>query len=404
MQNSNTSRNSVPWKALFVSPSDRVIAEMTPLFDRYLPGAPIFSLKTYPNRQQLVEAMSARLPNLCFLDTTTDQEKALAVVPELLRIEPALPIIVLLASNDPDLILRCLRLGASEFVIQPVTGEQLESAVERLEKLSPSNKNAGQDLGKVYCVVPVKGASGASTIACNLAYQWKRLGSKRILLADLDPYTGILGFLLKTKSAYSFMDVLSRSSGLDADLWKSMVKPCNGVDALLAPETMVEGINELADAAPVIEYARQNYDIVILDADNVYGEWNLSQAKMCDELLLVSTNELACLQAAQRALAYLESHRVGRWKVRLIINRYDRDYGLSREVIPTALHTDIFHLVPSDAEGVQKALMEGKPIATGTAFGKNMIQLSDRLAGREESARKSSSFGGLLSLFSKTSS
>ena len=52
--------------------------------------------------------------------------------------------------------------------------------------------------------MPAKGACGATTIACNLAFQWKRLGAKKILLADLDPLTGTLSFLLKIKSIYSF--------------------------------------------------------------------------------------------------------------------------------------------------------------------------------------------------------
>jgi Flp pilus assembly CpaE family ATPase len=117
----------------------------------------------------------------------------------------------------------------------------------------------------------------------------------------------------------------------------------------------------------------------------------------------VTTNELPALQAAQRALSYLDTNRIGRWKIRLLVNRYHRDVGLSREVIGTALHTEVFDILPSDYEAVQKSLMEGKPAPPSTAFGKSIQQLADRLGGRTEPAKKSSSFGGLLGLFSKTS-
>ena len=50
--------------------------------------------------------------------------------------------------------------------------------------------------------MPAKGAAGATTIACNLAYQCKRLGASKILLADLDPLTGTVSFVLKLKSTY----------------------------------------------------------------------------------------------------------------------------------------------------------------------------------------------------------
>ena len=140
-----------------------------------------------------------------------------------------------------------------------------------------------------------------------------------------------------------------------------------------------------------------------VDASGVYGEWNLNLAKAANEVLLVSTNELPALQATQRALSYLDTNRIGRWKIRLVINRYLQDVGLNREVIGTALHTDVFDTLPSDYESIQKALLDGKPIPTSTPFGKGMVKLVERLGGKTEDKKKSSGLGSLLGLFAKTS-
>ena len=297
-------------------------------------------------------------------------------------------------------MLRCLRQGASDFLIPPFTSEQVEGALQKIARLQPGAHAA--NAGKVYCIMPAKGGCGASTIASNLVYQMKR-GDKRILLADLDPLAGTLSFLLKIKSAYSFVDALARSHDIDADLWKSVVTSREGVDVLLSPEVMTEGMSELKDATSIIEYARGTYDIVVLDTGGVYGEWNLSQAQLADEILLVTTNELTSLQAVQRALGYLDANNIGRFKLRLIVNRYDRHTGLSKDVIGTALHMDIFHIMPSDYDAIQKSLMEGKPLGPATSFGKSVIGLVDRLAGSSEAPKKNSSLSGLLSLFSRTS-
>jgi pilus assembly protein CpaE len=208
---------------------------------------------------------------------------------------------------------------------------------------------------------------------------------------------------LKIKSNYSFVDALARSQDIDADLWKSIITSRNGVDVMLSPEAMTEGMSELKDASSIIEYARGTYDLAVLDTGGVYGEWNLSQAQLADEILLVTTNELTSLQAVQRALTYLDANKVGRYKLRLIVNRYDRHTGLSKDVIGTALHTDIFHIMPNDYEAIQKSLMEGKPLGPATSFGKSVIGLVDRLAGASEPQKKNSSLSGLLSLFSRTS-
>ncbi len=46
-----------------------------------------------------------------------------------------MPIVAISASNDPDLILRSLRQGASEFLFQPFTVEQVGTALDRLARI-----------------------------------------------------------------------------------------------------------------------------------------------------------------------------------------------------------------------------------------------------------------------------
>jgi pilus assembly protein CpaE len=392
------------WKALFICSKQQIIRDLVPLLSRYLPNFSAAELNSIPHRRQISEAIAVEQPNLCFLEVEDPPDRSLTVIPDLLRADPKLPIVVLLSSNDPERVLRCLRQGASDFLIHPYVAEHVEAALQKILRLQPSRS---KNPGKVYCVMPAKGGCGASTIASNLAHQLKQhVGDKRVMLADLDPLAGTLSFLLKIKSNYSFMDVLARSNEIDSDLWKAMITERHGVDVLLSPEVMTEGMAELSDASSIIEYARGTYDIVVLDTGSVYGEWNLSQARLADEILLITTNELTALQAVQRALSYLDSNNIGRFKIRLIVNRYDRHVGLSKDVIGTALHADIFYILPTDYEAIQKALMEGKTLPTNTTFGKGVAGLVDRLVGGAESgsAKKSSSLSGLLSLFSRTSS
>ncbi len=380
-----------------------MVEELEPLVRAHLGGGGLVRLQTYPSPRDISSVVSGNIPHMVFLDTGSDRDQALELLEQLARIGPHVRVIALLEGNDPDFILRCLRAGAVDFLIQPYSAEQIDAAFSKVSRMQTSVEGSAKEPARIFMVVPAKGACGATTLASNLAYQWRRFGAKRILLADLDPLTGNLSFLLKVKSTFSFLDALQRSHELDEDLWGAMVTKVHGIDVLLAPELMVEGIQDLRDPSPILEYARHAYDAVFVDAGSVYGDWNLNLAKIANELLLVSTNELPALQAAQRALSYLDSNRIGRWKIRLIVNRYLRDVGLNREVIGTALHTDVFDTLPSDNEAVQRALLDGKPIPSNTQFGKAVMTLADRFAGPKEKTKKSSSLGGLLGLFSKTS-
>jgi len=400
MPQPDTPKLSGSWKALFICPNPKIARELAPILSKLLPTFSSHELSAYPNRHQFAEVLASEGPNLCLLEISEPVEKGLSLIADMLRTDAKLPIVVVLSNNDPELVLRCLRQGASDFLIQPFTSDQVEAALQKIARQQP---NRLKTPGRVYCIMPAKGGCGASTIASNLAYQLKR-GDKRLLLADLDPLAGTLSFLLKIKSNYSFMDALARSGELDADLWRTVVTSRQGVDVLLSPEVMTEGVSDLTDATAIIEYARGSYDLVVLDAGSVYGDWNLSQAQLADEILLITTNELTALQAVQRALSYLDANNIPRYKVRLIVNRYDRHVGLSKDVIGTALHTDIFHLMPTDYDAIQKALMEGKPLASTTGFGKSVIGLVERLAGSAEPQKKGNSLSGILSLFSRTSS
>jgi pilus assembly protein CpaE len=379
------------------------LEELTPVLMRYFPGAAVREVRGYPEGPELHQEFRDGAPDVCFVDVLSNRERALALIPLILGFDRDISVVALLAGDDAELILRCLRAGAKEFLRQPFAADQVSDSLAKLARVGP--RDDPQTRGKVYCVLPAKGACGATTVACHLAHQWKSVASRRVLLADLDPITGVVSFLLKMKSDYSFVDAINRADTLDTDLWKAMVVSSRNLDVLLAPELLVQGINELRDATPIVNFARKMYDMVVLDCGSPYGEWSLSQARAADEIILVTTNELPSLHGAQRALAYLEANQIGRWKFRIVVNRYDKQVGLGKEAVASALHADIAQTIPSDYETIQTALIDGKPVPSGSSLGKSFATLADRLSGREqEPVKRTAPFGALLSLFSRTSS
>jgi pilus assembly protein CpaE len=388
---------------LVISPDARLTVELAPLLAQHLPLWPVVEWKEYPDLRVLAETLASRSPTFCFLDVGSNREIALRVLAVFASASPSTQVVVLLNSNDPDLILSSLRQGAAEFMLQPLSSEQLKPVMERLAQLNPA-LGVSDSTCKVVALMPAKGACGASTIATNLAFQWKRLGLNRALLADLDPSTGVINFLLKLKWPYSFLDALSRSGSLDGDIWRGLVCSTHGVDVLLAPENGVEPMVELPDPSPVIDFIRSAYDVVVLDLGEPFSPWSLSLAAATDQILLVSTNELPALRSAQRVLQHLDRNHIERGKVRLILNRYNPEAGLTQDAIETALHTDVTHVLPSDYEAVQKALVEGKTVAGGTPFTKSLQALAEVLSGKSAAAeatpkRKTNSWTSLLSSF-----
>jgi pilus assembly protein CpaE len=384
-------------RALLICPDRRMAAEFSGLVAAELPALRLDTLDVYPSRNEA--AANAALAQACFLDVASDADSAAAVMAWLTAEFPALPAVVMLDSNDPDLILQYLRQGAAEFLIRPFNDEQLERILRKLVGLRAALAASNQGRGKVFCIVPGKGASGASTIACSLAFSLKGLRGAKVLLADLDGLTGTVAFVLKLKSPYSFVDAVGQSSGLDSDMWKALVTPAHGIDVLLSPENPVDCYAEALDPAPLVASARQAYDVVILDAGGAFGTWNTGLVRLADELVLVTTNELPALNATQRAMASLERNGVDRAKPRIVVNRMQARLGLAEDAISTALDAGIYRTLPNDTQSVRRALMEGKPVAPATPFGHGITALARALAGVESRAEKPSLAHKLLKLF-----
>ncbi|MDX2267618.1 MAG: AAA family ATPase [Bryobacter sp.] len=387
------------WKLLWTCPSPGVNKAFQALMQSTAPQAHILELSVYPPAPALLEILGSQLPDVCLVDLVSDPEQGLQVIREISNINPKMLTVAVIEGQDTDLILRSLRAGASEFLTHPFQTDGWAQCASRLVSKNPNARGRGK-AGKVAAVVPAKGACGASTVATGLVFHWKQKNSKT-LLCDLDPLTGTVSFLLKLKSQFCFVDALSRSQELDEDLWKNLVTRSNGVDVMLAPEGAMEGLHDLMDASGIVDFARWNYDHAVLDVANPYGPWNLSILRHSDIILLVSTNELPSLQATQRVLNYLDQNRIDREKVKLVVNRYNRDVGLSKEVIETAIRIPVFQLLPSDFEGVQRAMIDGKPIPAGSPFGKGLMQLAEKLGGKPAEAAPKSSSWSLKSLFSR---
>ena len=382
------------WQVIVISPSRKYVAELLPLISNEMADASLVELGGYPTAQNMLDLPMNSSSNICFLDVLSDRQQAMSTIAALIGLKADLQIVVLVEEADPNLILQFLRQGAQEFLTRPFSQEQLRQVLEKLSRLNPS---LGSERGRVTALIPAKGACGATTLASNLAVHHKKISGGRVLLADLDPLTGTISFLLKLKSTYSFMDALHHAASLDADLWKGLVTQSQGVDVLLPPENPVDSIHGLQSALPVIEFARRLYEHVIIDVGSIYGDWTVSIAKAADEVLIVSTNELPALQATSRGLQYLESAGVQKHKLKLVINRFNKEAGLSKEMIEMALHTDVYHSVPSDYENVQRALLDGKVIPATTAFGKSVFALSQGLIGKTgkelETPKKSAASG-----------
>ena len=336
--------------------------------------------------------------DICFLDVASNPELAQPLIAEL---APAVPVVALHHRADADLILRCLRRGACEFLTDP-TADALRALFERLGRGRAAA--AQRQVGAVYCVVPGKAGSGASTVAAHLAVAMAT-GGQTALLVDGDALTGSIAFLLKLKPEFHLGDALRDWTRMDDDLWSRLTVRAHGVDVLCAPESPGSAaVVDRESASDICAFWRERYRAVVIDMADARAAADSGFAPLADATLLITTNELAVLQASRRAIEYLSRTLPDRSRLRLVINRYTPATGLKREDVKTALGVEPYAILANDYEELQGALLEGMPARRGSRFAASVEELCGQLLHRPPAVRKSGQWLSLLRPHRRTAS
>ena len=387
---SQTGPQSEPprWKPLIVSPHAVLARAIRAALSSLTIDEPQV-LAEYPRAGSMAGLVVQHGANICFLDVATNQDEALPLISETV---PVVPVVAMNPVNDADLILRCLRRGACEFVSE-ATDEQVSGVLARLARLrSPAEP---VKLATVYGVLPGKAGCGASTLAAHLALEMKRGGAGPVLLVDVDSVTGSIAFLLKLKSSFHLGDAVRDCMRLDADLWGRLVAPCHGIDVLTAPDNPAAAVGiDRPAAMELVCYWREHYERIVLDLPPV-GSAGSDLIPLCDELLLVTTNELAALHTTRRAIEWLDQNGVGAGKIKLLVTRYTPSTGLKREDVERALQVAPYAVLTNDYEAVQRGVLEGQPVPPGSHYGRSIHEVGARLLGAEKGPKKRGFFGRL---------
>ena len=187
----------------------------------------------YPTLEQMSQ-IAARGCDVFLVDVDSNLEHALEVIESLSRRTKATAMATS-ADSASDVVIRCMRAGAREFLALPLADGQLEAAIARVEERK-IGLVAPTVLGRLYVFVGAKGGAGTTTIATNFALAAAQESGKGVLLIDFDLPLGdvILNFGLRNE--FSTLDALQNHQRLDGMLLsRFLARHDSGLSILAAP-------------------------------------------------------------------------------------------------------------------------------------------------------------------------
>lgn len=381
-----------PLTALIISPNRELALELAATQGEARAFQIVGDLKSYPTQQTLELRLRQLQPEVVLIDLSTDLDQACQLIALVAR--PQLQIIGLQETNDSHSLIQSLRAGACEFLYRPLTATQQREVTGRIRRLRAPGEEAEPELGKIASFSSAKPGSGASTLATQTAFAIKKVSGKRVLLIDCDLMGGTIGFYLKLNHPYSLVDALNQAHELTAASWSNLTVSSGGVDILPAPEAPFAGLLNLAALHDVLQYARMQYDWVILDLPAVFQKFSLLAVAESDSSYLVSTSELPSLHLARKAVALLNQIGLAKDRYQVVINRINKRDNINRSDMEKIFNCSVLATFPNDYFSLHRVVTLGQPLGGDSELGKSIESLAGKLAG-PTTAKKTRS-GGLL--------
>jgi pilus assembly protein CpaE len=240
--------------------------------------------------------------------------------------------------------------------------------------------------GQLTVVFSVKGGSGKSTIAANLAVGLASLYSFQTLLVDANLWFGDIGVLLNLTSTRSSFDVCTDDADIFA-LPKAVVPHSSGASVLLRPPDAlsVEKL-KLKSFVDALDRYRSLYEHVIVDTAPALDELNLDLLEMATRILLVVTPEMGALHNTARFLGLAERLGISK-KLSLVLNRSNS--GISSDDLQRTLGIPVAMGVVSAGRIMLDAVNEGTTLIAmdpnrRERITQDLVSIVEVVAGREQ--------------------
>ncbi len=326
--------------------------------------------------------------DVIIIDLDGDAESALDLV-ESIGANGTATVMVYSETSDPELLVRCMRAGAREFLTLPFSPDVMAEALVRAAARRPLTRPPKKAAGKLYAFMGSKGGAGTTMLACNFAVALAKESGEKTLLIDLDLPLGDAALNMGINAEFSAIDALQEVDRLDAKFLEHLlVKHSSGLWVLAAPGRFVqyqsdnEGINRL------LHIARHEFDNVVVDLGSRLELMGTTAYKEATTVYLVTQASIPELRNSNRLITQFFSAPLP--KLEVVINRFEsRVLGVSEEHITKALTRAAHWKIPNDYESVRNMQISAKPLVlTDSAISRQIRKMVDAVTGKNETTAK----------------
>lgn len=303
-------------------------------------------------------------PDVVFLGVA-ELQQGVESVRFLTRWHPRVSVIASSYEENPEWILALMRAGAAEYLLNPFTQKDLQSAIQKVARflVEPTPSREMQALGKIISVYNPIGGTGTTTVAVNLAAALATKASK-VALVDLNLDAGDVGTFLNIKPAYNLSSLTTNIERLDHNFLMSvMVHHPSGPFVLTDAQEFDETLSITPERVHrVLSMLKGIFDYVIVDSVGLFAGCNVPILHNSSLILLTTTYDKPSINNVKRNILRLERMGINPDTVKLVINRYIPTLDFDIKDSKKAIMSHAFQVIPNEYKDVVDSINKGLPV------------------------------------------
>jgi pilus assembly protein CpaE len=281
----------------------------------------------------------------------------LAEIDRLTRARPEIGVILVVPELSTGLFREALRSGARDVLAFPLEPGVLAESVDRVGRslvgTAPPPPPAPErpERGRVVTVSSMKGGSGKTVVATNLAVALARRSEQPVALVDADLQFGDVAVMLRLNAPHTIVDAIPAMDRLDAQLLRSLLvrhEP-SGLYVLPAPlePSLAERVSG-SDMLRILEVLRSFCSHVVIDTPAQFNDVVLSVIEASDDIVVVAGMEIPNIKNTKLGLQTLQRLGVPESKLCLLVNRSNSKVQLDAKEVERTLGLKAQAHIPSD--------------------------------------------------------
>ena len=307
--------------------------------------------------------------------------------------EPGTNVIVLGTRNEVGLFRDLIDLGASDYLVKPLTPALLARSYGALLGNVTRDKTFSAP-GNIISFIGARGGVGSSTLAVNIAAMLSDKHNKHVSLVDLDPDHSSMPYFLEAAQNQRPRDLFDMSGDLDSvSVKRSMMKLSDHLSMISCNTNHTGSSQEVFSVLQkVFPLLNDMFHFTIFDlpwSKNTEIQNYIIQQSAT--IVLVVDMTMLSIRNASEIIRKHHAEKQHEQRFIVVANRMGeyKKGELSQKLMEESIQGKIDIFIPFDAVSPLEALHEGDPVVNrGGKLADGVNELCQHVLGRSASKRK----------------